>query len=592
MPDPPVRKHFGTDGVRGVAGDVLTAQLALSIGRAATLEVGGERPRVLVIRDTRESGDMLEAALAAGIASAGGDVLLGGVLPTPAAPLLIERYGLDLAAVISASHNPFEDNGIKFFGADSFKLSDATELAIEARMEAPRATRRRRRIGSIRELHGTREDYLRALAGALRRARPRRRLASRSTARTARPTARRPRSSGASAPHVTVLADAPDGRNINDGCGSTHPEALVAAMREGGHDIGFAFDGDGDRMLAVDRTGALVDGDELIALAALHLRAQDRLPGGGVVVTVMTNYGFHTAMRAAGIEVATTQVGDRYVLEELRERGWGLGGEQSGHIIDMGFVPSGDGIASALLTLEALAGSDLAERHAMDKLPQRLVNVRVPDRDAAMASAELAAAAEAEGAALEGRGRVLVRPSGTEQLVRVMVEAPSHEETDAVCARLVAIVEAEASSAARHVHAGTHRHGGACRHARRRGAVGARRGALLLRGRRDLRALQPALHPRHRGVRAGPRRLPRRRSAGARRTARGALGRHHLRRRAFRRPRAGQGPGRERERPRHLRRPGARVRAAHGRPRRRPAAGRLTGDLESRPCSDAAGDAP
>lgn len=443
-PEPParVRAHFGTDGVRGVAGEVLTAELALSIGAAATLEVGGARPRVLVIRDTRESGEMLEAALAAGIASAGGDVLLGGVLPTPAAPLLVQRYGLDLAAVISASHNPFEDNGIKFFGADSFKLSDATELAIEARMEAARSEMPSR-IGSVRTMHGTREDYLRALHerfealdlsgvdvaldcanGATYRAAPEifRRLGAR----------------------VTVLADAPDGRNINDGCGSTHTDALRAAMRDGRHDVGFAFDGDGDRLLAVDRTGAIVDGDELIALAALHLRARDRLPGGGVVVTVMTNYGFHTAMRDAGVEVATTQVGDRYVLEELRERGWGLGGEQSGHIIDTGFVPSGDGIASALLTLEALAGSDLAERDAMDKLPQRLVNVRVADRDAAMESPDLLAAAAGEGAALDGRGRVLVRPSGTEQLVRVMVEAPSDDEADTVCARLVALVEAVA----------------------------------------------------------------------------------------------------------------------------------------------------
>ncbi len=438
--DPPVRKHFGTDGVRGRVGETLTAPLALAIGAAATLEVGGERPRVLVIRDTRESGEMLEAALAAGIASAGGDVLLGGVLPTPAAPMLVARYGLDLAAVISASHNPYADNGIKFFGADSFKLSDATELAIEARMAALSASPPPARVGSIRELHGTREDYLRALEerfagldlagvdvvldcahGATFRAAPEifRRL-------------------GAS---VTVVADAPDGRNINDGCGSTHTDALRSKMRAGGHDIGFAFDGDGDRLLAVDRTGALVDGDELIALAALHLRSEDRLPGGGVVVTVMTNYGFHTAMGAAGVQVATTQVGDRYVLEELRERGWGLGGEQSGHIIDMGFVASGDGIASALLTLEALAGADLADRHAMDKLPQRLVNVRVADRDAAMASAQLAAATERESAALEGRGRVLVRPSGTEQLVRVMVEAPSDEETEAVCSRLVALVE-------------------------------------------------------------------------------------------------------------------------------------------------------
>jgi phosphoglucosamine mutase len=240
---------------------------------------------------------------------------------------------------------------------------------------------------------------------------------------------------------VTLLADAPDGRNINAGCGSTHPERLVTAVRDGGHDAGFAFDGDGDRVLAVDRHGRLVDGDELIALAALHLRAQDRLPGGGVVVTVMTNFGFHAAMRDAGVAVVTTQVGDRYVLEELRERRWGLGGEQSGHIIDMGFVPSGDGIASALLALEALAGRDLAERDAMDKLPQQLVNVRVADRDAAMASPALTAATAREVAALEGRGRVLVRPSGTEQLVRVMVEAPTAEETEQVCGRLVAVVE-------------------------------------------------------------------------------------------------------------------------------------------------------
>jgi phosphoglucosamine mutase len=437
--EPQVRKHFGTDGVRGVAGEVLTASLAMSIGAAATREVGGERPRVLVIRDTRESGEMLESALAAGIASAGGDVLLGGVLPTPAAPLLIARFGLDLAAVISASHNPYEDNGIKFFGADAFKLSDATELAIEARMASP-CGGPSREIGSVRTLHGTHEDYLRALherfaeldLSAVDVALD---CANGATYRAAPEIFRR---LGAT---VTVLADAPDGRNINDGCGSTHTAALVAAMRDGGHDIGFAFDGDGDRLLAVDRAGAIVDGDELVALAALHLRAHDRLPGGGVAVTVMTNYGFHTAMREAGVEVVTTQVGDRYVLEELRARGWGLGGEQSGHIIDMGFVPSGDGIASALLTLEALAGADLADRHAMDKLPQRLVNVRVADRDEAMASPELLAAVEREGAALDGRGRVLVRSSGTEQLVRVMVEAPTQDETDAVCDRLVAIVE-------------------------------------------------------------------------------------------------------------------------------------------------------
>ena len=435
-----MRKLFGTDGVRGLAGRVLTAELALALGAAATREIGGEHPRVLVIRDTRESGAMLEAALAAGIASAGGDVLLGGVLPTPAAPLLIGRFGFDLAAVISASHNPFEDNGIKFFGADRFKLSDATELAIEQRMEAVADDRIPTRIGSIQPLLGTDEDYLRALQErfeglSLAGMRVLLDCAHGSTYRVAPEIFRR---LGAT---VTVLAGAPDGRNINDDCGSTHTRTTVEQIRAGGHDVGFAFDGDGDRVLAIDRDGVLVDGDELVALATLHMRAQDRLPGGGVVVTVMTNYGFHTAMAAAGIAVATTAVGDRYVLEELRKRDWGLGGEQSGHIIDMGFVPSGDGIASALLTLEALAGRDLGDRDAMDKLPQKLVNVRVADREATVTSTTLVEATAQEAAALEGRGRVLVRPSGTEQLVRVMVEAPTAAETDAVCGRLVAIVE-------------------------------------------------------------------------------------------------------------------------------------------------------
>jgi phosphoglucosamine mutase len=242
---------------------------------------------------------------------------------------------------------------------------------------------------------------------------------------------------------VSVIADAPDGRNINAACGSTNIHELAGLVRAGGHAIGFAFDGDGDRVLAVDRRGEVVDGDELLALAALHLRENGRLNGDGVVVTVMTNFGFHAAMQRAGVEVATTNVGDRYVLAELREREWTLGGEQSGHVIDMGFNRTGDGIATALLTLEALRGGDLSERDAMAKLPQRLVNVRVRDRDALAEARELEAEVRAAGEALAGRGRVLVRPSGTEPLVRVMVEAPSEEEADAVCGRLVELVERE-----------------------------------------------------------------------------------------------------------------------------------------------------
>jgi phosphoglucosamine mutase len=437
------RKLFGTDGVRGVAGELLTAGLAVRLGRAATLQAGADAPRVLVIRDTRESGEMLEAALAAGIASAGGEVFLAGVLPTPAAPLLLGRYGFDLGAVISASHNPYRDNGIKFFGADGFKLSDATEEAIEGLLEAPSAVDG---IGRIRTLHGTEEDYLRELHT---------RFAELDLTGTSVLLDCANGATYAAAPEifrrlgatVTAIADTPDGRNINAGCGSTHVDALAAQVAAGGHDVGFAFDGDGDRVLAVDRNGVIVDGDELIALAALHLRDAGRLPGDGVAVTVMTNYGFHSAMQEHGIEVATTQVGDRYVIEELRSRGWALGGEQSGHIIDTNFVPSGDGIASALLALEALAGRDLAERSAMRKLPQRLVNVKVSDRDAAMSSDELSQAVAEASETLEGRGRVLVRPSGTEQLVRVMVEAPDADEADAVCARLVAVVERTASPA-------------------------------------------------------------------------------------------------------------------------------------------------
>jgi phosphoglucosamine mutase len=432
---------FGTDGVRGVAGEEITAHLALAIGRAAVLHASADHPQVLLIRDTRESGEMLEAAIAAGVASAGGHVLLGGVLPTPAAPLLVRRYGFDIAVVLSASHNPYTDNGIKLFGADGFKLSDETELEIEGHLDED-VGGGSADIGRIRTMRGTADDYLRELQlrfgglslegldllidcanGATYRVGPEifKRLGAK----------------------VTAIAAAPDGRNINEGCGSTHVEALAAEVLDGGHDLGFAFDGDGDRVLAVDRTGAIIDGDELLALCALHLNDAGRLAGGGVAVTVMTNYGFHAAMQQAGIEVATTPVGDRYVLEALREHGWTLGGEQSGHIIELGFAPSGDGIAAALLVLEALGGRRLEDCRVIEKLPQRLVNVRVRNRDALEGSATVRAAIDREAAGLDGRGRVLVRPSGTEPLVRVMVEAPTSAETDAVCERLVAIVEAE-----------------------------------------------------------------------------------------------------------------------------------------------------
>jgi phosphoglucosamine mutase len=433
------RRLFGTDGVRGVAGEFLTAELALGLGRAAATIARSDAPQVLIVRDTRESGQMLETALAAGVAAAGGHALLGGVLPTPGASLLIRRYGFDLGAVVSASHNPYADNGIKFFGADGTKLSDEQEARVEAVLSEPRQPPA---PGRVRDLHGAAGDYLRELELRFRDLdlSGKRVLLDCANGATYAVAPEIFRRLGA---EVTALAVEPDGRNINDGCGSTHVAALAEPMREGGHDIAFAFDGDGDRMLAVDRGGEVVDGDELIALAALHLREQGRLAGGGVAVTVMTNFGFHTAMEAAGVEVATTAVGDRNVLVELMSRGWALGGEQSGHIIDTNFVPAGDGVASALLTLEALGDTDLADRDAMRKLPQRLVNVRVSDRDALAKAEGVWQAVEQEEAALAGRGRVLIRPSGTEPLVRVMVEAPDETECEDVTARLVAAVERE-----------------------------------------------------------------------------------------------------------------------------------------------------
>ncbi|MEA2317572.1 MAG: phosphoglucosamine mutase [Solirubrobacteraceae bacterium] len=433
---------FGTDGVRGVAGEKLTADLALSLGRAVTHLSPARAPRMLIIRDTRESGEMLETALAAGVAAAGGEAWLGGVMPTPAAALAVQRDGYDLAAVISASHNPYRDNGIKFFGPDGDKLSDADEEAIERRLGATSSAHDD--IGRVRPAAGMLGDYLDALRarfGGLDLT-GLRVLLDCANGATFQAGPAIFRELGAT---VSVLADQPDGRNINDGCGSTHPELLSERMRAGHHDIGFAFDGDGDRLIAVDRTGQTLDGDELVALAALHLRDAGRLPGNGVAMTVMTNFAFHQAMRDAGIDVTTTKVGDRYVLAGLREEGYALGGEQSGHIIELGFAPSGDGIAAALLTLEALGGRDLATSRVFEKLPQELINVPVRGAAASVAAARpVQDAVVAVTGRLAASGRVLVRPSGTEPLVRVMAEAPSSQLAAAACRQIAEAVRAAA----------------------------------------------------------------------------------------------------------------------------------------------------
>jgi phosphoglucosamine mutase len=430
------RRLFGTDGVRGPVGELLTPELAVGLGRAAALVAEADRPQILVIRDTRESGPMLEEALAAGIAAGGGEAMLGGVLPTPAASVLTRRLGFDMAAVVSASHNPFEDNGIKFFSSWGTKLEDAMEERIESHLGEATGSK----VGSVRALEGAFDDYIRELRTAFQLDLSGLKIAldcaNGSTHRAAPVIFER---LGA---ELVLIGVEPDGRNINAGCGSTHPEALIELVGSSGADVGFAYDGDGDRMLAVDGAGRLHDGDDLIALIATDLAGRGELQGG-VAVTVMTNYGFMAAMEKAGIEVAQTKVGDRHVIEALIERDWTLGGEQSGHIVWTDFTPTGDGIAASLLTLRALGGRRLEDARPFKRLPQRLENVRVADRSAVDGAAGLWSAVEEENSRLDGRGRVLVRASGTEPLLRVMVEAPDEAECEQVVSRLVDLAQRE-----------------------------------------------------------------------------------------------------------------------------------------------------
>ena len=414
----------------------------MALGMAACEVVDVEAPGVLVVRDTRESGPMLEAAFASGAVAAGANVFLAGILPTPAAPILASAYSFDLAVVISASHNPHHDNGIKFFGRDGRKLDDASEARIEQLVDQG-GGRTAAEPGRIEDLNAAEADYLRFLQGHrdvdLSGIRVALDCANGSTYRVAPEAFRR---LGA---EVGAFFIEPDGRNINLDCGSTHIEVLSEIVSEGEFDIGFAFDGDGDRVLAVDRTGNVLDGDEIVAILARSLSRKGRL-SGGVAMTVMTNFGFHRAMEEEGVEVSVTSVGDRHVLRRLDDLGWTLGGEQSGHIIDLEFAPTGDGIAAALGLLQALEGADLSEARAMERLPQELINVVVEDREALESSGGIRSSIEAAESALEGRGRVLVRPSGTEPVARVMVEAPSEDEARRICSEIAATIESELSA--------------------------------------------------------------------------------------------------------------------------------------------------
>ena len=438
---------FGTDGVRGLANVELTPVLALRLAAAAVAVLGeasqsrGVRPTVVVGRDPRVSGEMLEAAVAAGLASAGADVTLLGILPTPAVAFLTDDLRADFGVVISASHNAMPDNGIKIYGPGGRKLDDATEDAIEAAMEEPGAPKVGAAVGRIAPGADSLGRYVDHLVKAVPH--PLTGLTvvvdcANGAASTVAPEAYR--RAGAT---VHVIAGEPDGLNINDGVGSTHAEGLQAAVVEHGADLGIAHDGDADRCLAVDAAGKIVDGDAILALLAISARGRGRLAKDTVVTTVMSNVGFHKAMGEAGIAVRTTAVGDRYVLEEMIAGGFNLGGEQSGHIVVADHATTGDGLLTALLLMSHVrsAGSTLAEiASVVTPFPQVLLNVKVTDKESvASSSAVRAAVAEAE-SELGDAGRVLLRPSGTEPVVRVMVEAPTAADAERIAGRVAAIV--------------------------------------------------------------------------------------------------------------------------------------------------------
>jgi phosphoglucosamine mutase len=442
---------FGTDGVRGVAnGDVLDAELALALGRASALfarERGDDRPVIVVGRDTRRSGPMLEDALCAGIASAGGLALRAGVLPTPGIAWLVREQGASLGAVISASHNPFADNGIKLFGADGFKLGDDLEDRVEALMASsgPRPTGAG--VGESRPLAGAAERYAEWAAGGggMPVEVPSLRVLVDCAHGAASTVA--PRVFELLGIEHEITAAEPDGVNINDGVGSTHLDALAAGVRSGGFDLGLAFDGDADRLLAVDARGVVVDGDQIIALLARDLHLAGRLAGDKVVVTSMSNYGLHRAMRDLGIETVVTDVGDRYVLAGMLQEGAVLGGEQSGHVIALDRQTTGDGLITAVLLLDALGRhrEPLAEAATIvRRFPQVLINVPADrTRLAGCDSVWEAVGRESAPLAAAGSGRIVLRPSGTEPLVRVMVEHEDEQELHRIANALASEVERE-----------------------------------------------------------------------------------------------------------------------------------------------------
>lgn len=443
-------KYFGTDGVRGVANRELTPELAFQIGRCGgyVLTKSVERPKVLIGRDTRISGHMLEGALVAGLLSIGVEVMRLGVISTPGVAYLTKALGAQAGIMISASHNPVQDNGIKFFGPDGFKLSDEQEAEIEALIDngedmLPRPIGAG--LGQVNDYFEGGQKYLQYLKQTIDEE-------DFSGMKIALDCAHGATSSLATYLFADLDADvvtmgaSPNGLNINEGVGSTHPEALAAFVKEKGADVGLAFDGDGDRLIAVDENGNIVDGDQIMYICAKYLKETGRLKHQTVVSTVMSNLGFYKALEAQGMKSVQTAVGDRYVVEEMKKNGYNLGGEQSGHIIFLDYNTTGDGMLTALqlVNIMKIKGKPLSELAGeMKKYPQLLVNVRVADKEKAMENEQVKKVIQEVEAEMNGNGRVLVRPSGTEPLVRIMAEAPTEEACRAYVERIADVVRRE-----------------------------------------------------------------------------------------------------------------------------------------------------
>ncbi|MDR0990777.1 MAG: phosphoglucosamine mutase [Propionibacteriaceae bacterium] len=438
---------FGTDGVRGLAnGPVLTADLALRLATAAARVLGGanrERLTAIVGRDTRASGEFLEAAVVAGLASAGVDVVRVGVVPTPALAYLVAQRETDLGVMLSASHNPMADNGIKFFAQGGIKLPDDVEDLIEAELAADWVLPQGAGVGRVRDDLTAVDDYVAHLVASLEQPQSLRGLTVVLDAANGAAFQTAVQAFEQAGATVLPIHAQPDGYNINDQCGSTHLESLQATVVERSADFGLAFDGDADRCLAVDQTGAVVDGDQILAILALALKDQGRLHLDTVVATVMSNLGFIQAMRSHGVGVDTTKVGDRYVLEAMNDNNFSLGGEQSGHVILSDYATTGDGVLTGLHLAARVtsSGQSLAElASVMTRLPQVMINVSGIDRARVNLDHAVNEAVRQATTDLARRGRILLRPSGTEPVVRVMVEAPTIEEAESVAQRLADVL--------------------------------------------------------------------------------------------------------------------------------------------------------